>query len=97
MNLLKQLWCKLVNKTSVTATPVEVEEVEEDLRPVGEIFAHMCRESGVKQRDLDSTNAVALFEEWYEGALDVDSVHASIQDFKAAKGGVIKSKLSKLS
>lgn len=88
MNWIKTLWDKLVNKTSVTATPVEVEEVEEDSRPVGEIFAHMCRESGVKQRDLDNTNAVALFEEWYEGANNEEEIRAAIGAFKAEHAAV---------
>lgn len=82
MNWIKTLWNKLVNKTSVTVTSVEVEEVEEDSRPLGEVFADMCRAAGIKQRDLDSTNAVALFEEWYDGANNEDEIRAAMEAFK---------------
>ena len=81
MNLLKSLWNKLVNKTSTSPTMVLVQE---DPRPLGEVFAHLCREAGVKQRDLDSTNAVALFEEWYLGLKTEEDILAAIADFKVA-------------
>ena len=77
MNLLKNLWAKLVNKTSVSATPVEVEK-----EPCGDVFAHLCREAGVKQRTLDSTGLVDLFEDWYSGDCDEESIIAAIGDFK---------------
>ena len=48
----------------------------------------MCRESGVKQRDLDNTNAVALFEEWYEGANNEEEIRAAIGAFKAEHAAV---------
>jgi len=82
MNLLKRLWTGIVNKTSVTATPVEVEEVEED-ECCGDVFAHLCREAGIKQRTLDSTDLVKIFEDWYDGPCDAESVQNSINEFKA--------------
>ena len=91
MNWLANLWRALVSKTStvdeVTEEVTQV-EVEEDSRPVGEIFAHVCRESGVKLRALDNTNAVALFEEWYEGEksrLESESKRLGIQKNLADK------------
>lgn len=94
MNLLKQFWNWFLNpKTDAYCdvehepTPVEVEEVE-DSRPVGEIFAHICREAGVKQRDLDSTNAVALFEEWYTGAANEEDIKASLAEFRKTNGAI---------
>ena len=79
-------------------TPVIVEEAEEPevSSPAGELLRQVLLSEGVSERVIEKYNIVETFEEWYEGALDIDSVHASIQDFKAAKGGVIKSKLSKL-
>jgi len=49
---------------------------------IGEMFAHMCREAGVKQRYLDSTNAVTLFQEWYTGEANEEDIKAAISEFK---------------
>jgi|TARA_R110000824_G_scaffold147030_2_gene316379 hypothetical protein len=87
MNLLKSLWNKLVNKTSVSSTLVVVEE-----ECCGDLFAHMCREAGVKQKDIDRTNAVALFEEWYTGPCDEEKITSAMADFKDAHTAV-KAKL----
>ena len=76
--------------------PVEEAQEPEVSSPAGELLRQVLLSEGVSERVIEKYNIVETFEEWYEGALDVDSVHASIQDFKAAKGGVIKSKLSKL-
>ena len=83
MNLLKRLWTGLVNKTATTEiepTPVVVEEERE---PCGELFAHLCREAGVKQRTLDSANLVELFEDWYSGECEEQNIRDCIADFKA--------------
>ena len=76
--------------------PVEEAQEPEVSSPAGELLRQVLLSEGVSERVIEKYNIVETFEEWYEGALDIDSVHASIQDFKAAKGGVIKSKLSKL-
>ena len=84
MNLLKRLWTGLVNKTAaaeIEPTPVVVEEERE---PCGELFAHLCREAGVKQRTLDSAKLVELFEGWYSGSCDEQSILSSMAEFKAA-------------
>ena len=84
MNWLKTLWNWLtaLNAGSYCdVTLVEAEEVEES-NDIGEAFGRMCREAGVKNRDLESTNAVALFTEWYNGPTDEDSIRESISDFK---------------
>ena len=98
MNWIKSLWDKLVKSTSTSPTIVLVEEEtqEDDPRPIGLIFEHICRSKGAKQADLDSTNAVALFEEWYEGARNEDAIRESIQSFKEAMGGAINAKLNKV-
>jgi hypothetical protein len=77
--------------------PVEKAQEPEVSALAGELLRQVLLSEGVSERVIEKYSIVETFEEWYEGALDVDSVHASIQDFKAAKGGVIKSKLSKLS
>ena len=87
MNWLKTLWDKLVKKTSVSSTLVMVEE-----ECCGDLFAHMCREAGVKQRDLDSTNAVTLFEEWYTGPCDEENIKSAMAKFKDTHAAV-KAKL----
>ena len=79
MKWIKTLWDKLVKKTSVSPTLVVVEEAR-----CGDIFAHMCREAGIKQKTLDSTHLVKLFEDWYEGDCDEENIQSSIDDFKAA-------------
>ena len=45
MNWIKSLWDKLVKSTSTSPTIVLVEEEtqEDDPRPVGQIFEHICR------------------------------------------------------
>jgi len=83
MNWLKALWDSLVSKTSVSPTLVMVEE-----ESCGDLFAHMCREAGVRQKDLDGTNAVALFEEWYTGPCDAEVITSVIEDFKEAHPAV---------
>ena len=84
MNLLKRLWTGIVNKTSVTATPVEVEEVEE--QTCGELFNIICLEAGVSQRAIDKGKIVVLFEDWYVGPCTRTAVAASIDAFRAAHG-----------
>lgn len=93
MSWIKSLWDKVVSKTSTSPTLVVVEEQQVDVRKV---FEHYCRSKGIKQADLDSVNAGALFEEWYDGEATEDAVKESIQDFKQAMGGGINAKLNKI-
>lgn len=92
MNLLKTFWNWIVAlkadgccAESHDTTPVEVEEVEESC---GDLFAHLCREAGIKQRDLDNINAMALFEEWYSGGCTEKDILAAMEDFKEAHPAV---------
>jgi len=84
MNWLKVLWNKLVNKTSTSPTLVVVEEEHS----VGELFLEVCTEAGLGSRVLAATNAVEKFEKWYTGALDKESVRASIEEFKKTDAAV---------
>ena len=81
MRCIKRLWNKLVQKTSVSPTLVVVEEVEEER--CGDIFAHLCRDAGVKQKTLDSAGLVEIFEDWYKGPCDEESIRSSMEDFKS--------------
>tara|TARA_R110000772_G_scaffold68531_1_gene151814 strand:+ start:59 stop:361 length:303 start_codon:yes stop_codon:yes gene_type:complete len=92
MNLLKTFWNWFITPKAdaCCAEPHEVTlaEVEEDTRSAGELFAFMCRAAGVKQRDLESSNAVALFEEWYRGSVNEAEIKQSIEEFKQTHTGV---------
>jgi|TARA_R110000787_G_scaffold1233_3_gene4397 hypothetical protein len=86
MNLLKTFWNWFITPkadaccaTPHESTPVQVEEITVS---AAELFGTMCRAAGVKQRDLDSTGAIALFEAWYDGPPNASSVKESIKDFK---------------
>tara|TARA_Y100001963_G_C6544670_1_gene337101 strand:+ start:24 stop:299 length:276 start_codon:yes stop_codon:yes gene_type:complete len=79
MKWLRTLWNNLVKKTSVSPTLVVVEEER-----CGEIFAHLCREAGVKQRTIDNAGLVEIFENWYDGACDKESILKCMDAFKAA-------------
>lgn len=76
MNLLKQLWDKLVNKTSVRPTLVLVEE-----EAVAEILTSILIESGVNT-DYIQEHLVGRFEEWYDGEPTAEAIRDSIADFK---------------
>ena len=98
MSLLKRLWNWLVCKTSTAPklavveeepTPVEVEEISpEDPRGAAVLFGVMCRSAGVKNRDLNSTNAISLFNEWYDGPATEEEIRKVLWDFKEAHPGV---------
>jgi hypothetical protein len=78
-------------------TPVVVEEVIATPAPVGKLLREALLSRGISERVIEKYQIVETFEDWYEGPLNSDAIYESIQSFKAAKGGVIKSKLSKLS
>ena len=79
MNWLKQLWNKLVNKTSVSPTLVVVEEEK-----CGDILRHMCTSAGVKNKDLASGKIIESFEEWYGGPCNEKSIRECLEEFKMA-------------
>lgn len=92
MNWLKTLWNNIVNKTSVSATLVAVEE---DEGCCAEIFLHVLREAGVSKH-VKKANGLALFEEWYNGPCNEDSIRAAMADFKAAHPAVAAKMAGKL-
>lgn len=92
MNLLKQFWNWFITpkEDACCAEPHETTpvEVEEETRSPGSIFGTICRAAGVKQRDLDSSNAVVLFDEWYTGKVTEEDIKQSIAEFKSLHAGV---------
>ena len=88
MSWIKSLWDKVVNRTSVSPTLVLVEEAPQDPRGPGALFGSMCRAVGVKNRDLSETNAIALFEEGYDGPATEEEIRKVLWQFKEAHPGV---------
>ena len=82
MNLLKRLWNWIIKKTSVSSTLDIIEE------PCSEVFKRICNEAGVGDKRLAEVNAIELFEQWYDGTSDEESVRAAITDFKLDHPGV---------
>jgi hypothetical protein len=82
----------------VEELPEPIEEAQTPSRSAqaGELLREILLSEGVSERVIDKYVIVEAFEEWYEGALDVASVRASIQEFKSSQGGVIKTKLSRV-
>ena len=64
--------------------------------PAGELLRKILLAEGINETVIRKYGIVEAFEGWYEGVLDDASVRESIQDFKAAQGGVIKAKLSRV-
>ena len=79
MSWLKSLWDKVVNKTSTSPTLVIVEEEDGD---VMKIFTNLCIEAGIQKRWVDRYAMASTFLEWYDGAANVESIKASIPQFK---------------
>ena len=82
--------------TPIVSTPVAVEETTEtDIVKTdaattstvkcscGDVFVKICLSAGVKKRELDKINAEDLFDNWYTGQCDEESVLSAISDFKA--------------
>jgi hypothetical protein len=82
MNWLKALWSKLVNKTAVSVTTVEVEE-----ESVAEILTSILVESGVSEEYV-AEHVVARFEETYGGEATAEAVKAALNTFTEANPGL---------
>ena len=77
-------------------TPVVVEEVVTAPAPVGELLREILLAEGISETVIEKHQIIEAFEGWYDGTVDVDSVRASIQDFKSAHGGAVRAKLSRV-
>tara|TARA_E500000331_G_scaffold86452_1_gene82093 strand:- start:187 stop:480 length:294 start_codon:yes stop_codon:yes gene_type:complete len=83
MNWIETLWMKLVNKTAVSVTAVEVEEET----TAAELLTEILTESGVGD-DYISEHVLPLFEDWYTGEANKESVSAALADFKKEHSGI---------
>ena len=92
MNWLKALWNKLVNKTSVSSTVAVAEEQD---GCCGEVFLRILQEAGISKH-VKKVNGLELFEEWYDGPCNEESIRASIADFKATYSAVAAKMAGKL-
>jgi len=96
MSWIKSLWNKLVDKTSVTPTLVEVEEIEEvDAEAVAAIFTQICIDAGIVRKWIVRYDMAAVFVDWYDGPAEVESIKGCIAQFKKETPS-LASKLAKL-
>lgn len=65
--------------TSATVTAVVVEEEG----CCGEIFLNILRAAGISKY-VKKVNGLELFEEWYDGPCNEESIRSAIPEFKAA-------------
>ena len=98
MNWLKSLWTTLVRKTSTVTEEVSEEVVEvlvEEDAPIGQIFVTVCQQKGVGARTINSTNAVELFENWYDGPATEEAILESLPNFLSETGGPVNAKFQR--
>ena len=84
------LWNWIIRKTSTT-TPVAVEEMVD----TKSLFIDACAEIGIGTKILVQTNAIELFNDWYDGDPTKEAVSNSIKDFAEAHGGAINAKFAR--
>jgi hypothetical protein len=82
------------NTTTTTATVTAV-VVEEEEGCCGEIFLNILRTAGISKY-VRKVNGLELFEEWYTGPCNEESIRAAIPDFKAAHPAVSPKMAGKL-
>ena len=83
MNIFKRL-ASFFSKETKQDDPHADHSVEEETEDCSssELFARMLREAGVKNRELEKVNAVAVFEEWYTGPCNEEDILNSLTEFK---------------
>ena len=95
-----KLWNTIKSLFSQPATPVEVEEVEdEQSEPHPDcalILERILTDAGVKRREFEKIKIFELFEEWYSGECTEEAITQSIPEFKAAYGAVNAKLIGKL-
>ena len=82
------------NTTTTTATVTAV-VVEEEDGCCAEIFLHVLQEAGVSEH-VKKANGLELFEEWYDGPCNEESIRESNADFKSAHPAVSAKMAGKL-
>jgi hypothetical protein len=81
MNLLKNLWNRVVNRTSLSAKLTLVEDPPECT--ASELLECVLEGDGASPWFL-KLNAPELFEKWYTGDLTEEAVRAAIPEFLQA-------------
>ena len=77
--------------TTTTATTNETKETTEKNTvkcSCSDVFIRICAEAGVSTKELNKVNATALFDEWYDGTCDEESVKNSLAGLKEAYPGI---------
>ncbi len=64
-----------------TTTPTETSTVK---CSCSDVFVQLCTEAGVSRKELNKVNAATLFDEWYDGVCDEESVLNAIPALKNA-------------
>ncbi len=83
------LWNKLTSLFSKTETATLTEEVADKVKcSCSDVFVRICTDAGVSRKELIKVNAAALFDEWYEGTCDEDSVRNSIDELRQIHPGI---------
>ena len=82
------------NSTTTPATVTAVVAEEED-GCCAEIFLHVLQEAGISKH-VKKVNGLELFEEWYDGPCNEESIRESITDFKDAHSVVAAKMAGKL-
>lgn len=76
-----------VKTTVATATTSETKETTETSTvkcSCSDVFVQLCTEAGVSRKELNKVNAATLFDEWYDGVCDEESVLNAIPALKNA-------------
>lgn len=80
-----------VPTTVATVTTSETKETTETSTvkcSCSDVFVRICAEAGVSTKELNKVNATALFDEWYDGTCDEESVKNSLAALKEAYPGI---------
>ena len=76
-----------LNKVKSLFGSSELDKIENKVN-VSEIFIKVCTNNGCGSKPLEQTNAVQLFEEWYEGDGSEEDVLNSMISFMNEHPGV---------
>lgn len=91
------LWNKLTSLFSKTKTATATEEAENNATgevadkvkcSCSDVFVRICTDAGVSRKELNKVNAAALFDEWYDGTCDEESVRNSIDELREIHPGI---------
>ena len=86
MNLLKQLWNWITTPSADNDCDSQVREQATPVKPqeqpqVGLIFKELCISRGCGVKELQDTNAIQLFCDWYVGPATEEDILKCIPNF----------------